>query len=207
MFVVLLGIMIVGASPIFFEEKQPKDTNSEIEGVEPKLNATVGVLLIFGAQIFSALQFVIEEKILRNYSVEPVKMVGFEGLFGMLIVSLGMVVLYPTVGHDTEGLLDVIAGWHQIINNPILWGSAIASCFSIGAFNYFGLNITRVISATSRTTIDTCRTLFVWIISLSLAWESFLWLQVIGFVVLIYGTFVFNRVIGIVPFITPPAAA
>ena len=134
-------------------------------------------------------------------------MVGLEGTFGILLVSAGMAVLYPLVGRDTGGLLDVVAGWHQIMADPILWGSSLAACLAIGAFNYFGLNITRVISATSRTTIDTCRTLFVWVISLSLAWESFLWLQVVGFLVLIYGTFVFNRVIGIVPFITRPAAA
>jgi hypothetical protein len=40
------------------------------------------------------------------------------------------------------------------------------------------------------------RTIFIWIISLALEWETFKSLQVVGFVVLIYGTFIFNDVIG-----------
>lgn len=50
-------------------------------------------------------------------------------------------------------------------------------------------------SATSRSTIDTCRTLFIWIVSLKLGWESFKWLQVVGFALLVYSTFLFNGIV------------
>ena len=66
---------------------------------------------------------------------------------------------------------------------------------SVSGFNFFGLSVTRNISATSRSTIDTCRTLFIWIVSLGLGWESFKWLQVVGFALLVWGTGVFNDVI------------
>jgi len=36
------------------------------------------------------------------------------------------------------------------------------------------------VSATSRSIIDTLRTLFVWLVSLGLGWERFNWLQVVG---------------------------
>jgi hypothetical protein len=62
-------------------------------------------------------------------------------------------------------------------------------------FNFFGLSVTRSVSATSRSTIDTCRTLFIWIISLGLGWESFKWLQVVGFAALVYFTFLFNGIV------------
>jgi len=55
--------------------------------------------------------------------------------------------------------------------------------------------VTRTVSATSRSTIDTCRTLFIWIVSLGLGWESFKWLQVVGFILLVYGTFLFNGIV------------
>ena len=66
---------------------------------------------------------------------------------------------------------------------------------SIGGFNFFGLSVTRSISATSRSIIDTCRTLFIWIVSLGLGWETFKWLQVVGFAMLVYGTFMFNDLV------------
>ena len=62
-------------------------------------------------------------------------------------------------------------------------------------FNFFGLSVTRSVSATSRSTIDTCRTLFIWLVSLALGWESFMWLQVVGFALLVYGTFLFNDIV------------
>lgn len=62
-------------------------------------------------------------------------------------------------------------------------------------FNFFGLSVTRTVSATSRSTIDTSRTLFIWIVSLGLGWETFKWLQVAGFALLVYGTFLFNDLI------------
>lgn len=62
-------------------------------------------------------------------------------------------------------------------------------------FNFFGLSVTRTVSATSRSTIDTSRTLFIWIVSLGLGWETFKWLQVLGFALLVYGTFLFNDLI------------
>lgn len=55
--------------------------------------------------------------------------------------------------------------------------------------------MTRSVSATSRSTIDTCRTLFIWVVSLGLGWESFKWLQVLGFVLLVYFTFLFNGIV------------
>ena len=39
------------------------------------------------------------------------------------------------------------------------------------------------------------RTLFIWMVSLYLGWEQFSWIQVIGFGVLVTGTFYFNGVI------------
>lgn len=62
-------------------------------------------------------------------------------------------------------------------------------------FNFFGLSVTRSVSATSRSIIDTCRTLFIWIVSLGLGWESFKMLQIVGFALLVYSTFVFNGIV------------
>lgn len=66
---------------------------------------------------------------------------------------------------------------------------------AFSGFNFFGLSVTRTVSATARSTIDTCRTLFIWLVSLSLGWETFKWLQILGFALLVYGTFLFNDIV------------
>lgn len=40
-----------------------------------------------------------------------------------------------------------------------------------------------------------CRTFFIWMVSLYLGWEQFSWVQVIGFAVMVTGTFYFNGVL------------
>ncbi|KAH6568658.1 hypothetical protein BASA50_008016 [Batrachochytrium salamandrivorans] len=157
----------------------------------------VGIFLVVLAQIFTALQFVLEEKIMAKYEVPALKAVGLEGLFGLICVAIGMPMLHYAFGvHGPPGnYFDMFAGYHMVVDHPqVLW-AGVGIIFSIAFFNWLGLSVTRNISATSRSTIDTCRTLFIWMASLALQWESFKWLQVVGFCVLIYGTFVFNDVV------------
>ena len=161
-------------------------------------NVVIGVIMIAGAQIFTATQFVFEEFILEKYSVEPLKMVGWEGLFGFIITVIGMIVLHLLIGRTEAGrygYFDAVEGWRQFTQIPGVRISSFLIMISIGGFNFFGLSVTRTVSATSRSTIDTCRTLFIWIVSLGLGWESFKWLQIVGFALLVYGTFLFNDIV------------
>jgi hypothetical protein len=189
---VMAGVAVVGVAPILFP------TESE-ESKTAKFPPIIGVALVLFAQCFSAIQFVVEEKIVMKYSATPLRLVGLEGLWGMITLSLIMPILHFTVGRDTGNYFDLVEGWRQFTFDPLIYGNTIGFAISIGLFNFFGLSITKYVSATSRTTIDTCRTLFIWIISLAVGWEAFIWLEIVGFVVLIYGTFVFNQVISLVP--------
>lgn len=89
----------------------------------------------------------------------PLKAVGLEGLFGLISIGIAMPLLYFTVGiHGPPGnYFDVVEGLRQILGNSVLLACGIGIIFSIAFFNWFGLSITRSISATSRSTIDTCR--------------------------------------------------
>ncbi|KAK0385713.1 hypothetical protein NLU13_6890 [Sarocladium strictum] len=197
---VVLGVAVVGLSGFLWPDaKAPQSNNTEADAERSSaLLALIGFLLIAGAQIFTATQFVVEEWILERYSIEPLKVVGWEGIFGLIFTVLGMVILHAAVGRTDAGRLgpfDMIEGWRQMTTQRALGTSSILIMFSIGSFNFFGLSVTRSVSATSRSTIDTCRTLFIWLASLGLGWERFKWLQIVGFALLVYATFVFNGVV------------
>ncbi|KAI9770081.1 MAG: hypothetical protein M1840_003531 [Geoglossum simile] len=159
------------------------------------IRTIIGVFLIAGAQIFTATQFVVEEWILEQYALEPLKVVGWEGVFGFVVTVVGMVVGHIAIGRGTGGYFDAVEGWREVSGYRSIAISSVLIMISIGGFNFFGLSVTRTVSATSRSTIDTCRTLFIWIVSLGLNWESFKWLQVVGFILLVYGTFLFNGIV------------
>ncbi|CAK7212384.1 hypothetical protein SBRCBS47491_001445 [Sporothrix bragantina] len=199
---VVLGVAIVGLAGAISPDTA---TNASVvvsaaaaDVGTDALRVIIGVLLIAGAQIFTATQFVLEEWILERSTIEPIRVVGWEGLFGFGVTLLGMVVLHFTIGRTEAGqygYFDMVEGWRQMTSDPRILGTSVLIMISIGGFNFFGLSVTRNVSATSRSTIDTCRTLFIWLVSLGLGWESFKWLQVLGFVLLVYFTFVFNGII------------
>lgn len=202
---VVLGVAVVGLAGAIWPDKKPE---SSLDGGKMDVAATteltdatraiVGVLLIAGAQIFTATQFVLEEWILENSSIEPLKVVGFEGVFGFTVTLLAIVVLHLTIGMTPAGRLgmfDMVEGWRQMTQNRQVAMSSLLIMISIGGFNFFGLSVTRSVSATSRSTIDTCRTLFIWVVSLGLGWETFKWLQIPGFALLVYFTFLFNGIV------------
>ncbi|OMH86273.1 Solute carrier family 35 member F6 [Zancudomyces culisetae] len=118
----------------------------------------VGVVIVLLAQIFGAFQFIVEEKVLTDYSVQPLRGVGLEGIFGAVTVTALIPILHYKFGvSDPGGFFDAGTAIDQILNNA----SVLRLCFyimlSIAFFNWFGLSVTKTMSATSRTTIDACR--------------------------------------------------
>jgi hypothetical protein len=202
---VVMGVAVVGlAGAIWPDEKpensigQPEEDSLKDGGLSDATRAIVGVLLIAGAQIFTATQFVLEEWLLERSSIEPLRVVGWEGIFGFSATLLAMLVLHATIGSTDAGrygYFDIVEGWRQMTENKQVLMTSFLIMISIGGFNFFGLSVTRSVSATSRSTIDTCRTLFIWIVSLGLGWETFKWLQIVGFALLVYFTFLFNGIV------------
>ncbi|KAK4224743.1 hypothetical protein QBC38DRAFT_511535 [Podospora fimiseda] len=193
---VMAGVGIVGLAGAIQPDKKVVSAISEVDS--DAIKVIIGVLMIAGAQIFTATQFVLEEWILERSEIEPIRVVGWEGLFGFLVTLLGMTVLHLLIGRTDEGrygVFDMVEGWRQFWEYRAVFLSSILIMISIGGFNFFGLSVTRSVSATSRSTIDTCRTLFIWIVSLGLGWETFKWLQVVGFALLVYFTFLFNGIV------------
>ena len=66
---------------------------------------------------------------------------------------------------------------------------------SIACFNATGVAITKFASASQRSTIDTSRTLVIWLLNLALGNEKFNFGQMIGFILLVFGTLVYNEIL------------
>ncbi|CEP22532.1 unnamed protein product [Cyberlindnera jadinii] len=196
--VVVAGIVIVGLSG-----KQNAGSESVDSAVSKEASSklVVGITLVLLAQVLVATQFVVEEHIVGRWTVEPLTLVGYEGSFGGSLTLLAMVAGYATVGKGTKGPFDVVNSFHEFWSNANILYSSIAIMISIGMFNFIGITLTSKMSATARSTIDTCRTALVWVVSLVLGWESFVFAQLLGFVLLGFGTLVFNGAIAIDPYL------
>ena len=109
----------------------------------------------------------------------------------MLFVLFGR----TSTGAGNSGFFDLPLGFSQTLASPAIWGTSLAICLSIALFNFSGLAVTKNVSATARSLIDTSRTVGIWAVSLLLGWEVLAPLQVVGFAMLVYGTLCFNEVL------------
>jgi hypothetical protein len=125
--------------------------------------------------------------------------VGFEGLWGVLVYAI----LLPIFQHincsgslcpsgileDTKAVFD---SWKY---DNIIWLQSIGVICSISCFNATGVAVTKYASAAQRSTVDTCRTLIIWLASLIIGWESFYWQELLGFFLLVGGTLCYNEIV------------
>uniref|UniRef100_A0A0G4HTK9 EamA domain-containing protein n=1 Tax=Chromera velia CCMP2878 TaxID=1169474 RepID=A0A0G4HTK9_9ALVE len=192
---VFFGVLFVGLSAVLFPD--PEEEMSLGGG------GLFGLILIILAQIVAAGQNVVEEKIVSKYKAAPLKCVGLEGAFGLISVVLFLVVFYFSFGNQRKGsMFDMISGFRQsFVENETILYTDLVLIFTIAILNFTGMTITYLVSATSRATVDTCRTILVWVVSLGLGWEKFraeaFPIQLVGFFVLAFGTFVFNDAVRI----------
>lgn len=77
----------------------------------------------------------------------------------------------------------------------MLLAQSLANIITIAGFNVTGVMITKYASAAQRSTIDTCRTLIIWMVFLALGQEKFLAGELAGFFLLIMGTLVYNEIV------------
>lgn len=143
----------------------------------------------------TASQFVIEEKIMGKYEVPPLEAVGLEGVFGLITTLVGVPLVEIIMDSGGDGYMNGHRGMREVVSNEIIIWSSVAIAISIGLFNFCGLAVTKSISATARSVIDTCRSVGIWAFSLAVGWETFSALQLLGFALLVLGTFLFNDII------------
>lgn len=121
LFIVVLGVAIVGLAGAIAPnpQAQPEPNSAVTAGLlslravagevktkahsDEALYTVLGVLMIAAAQIFTATQFVLEEWILEQYALEPLKVVGWEGVFGFIVTVVGMIILHFAIGTTEKG--------------------------------------------------------------------------------------------------------
>ncbi|KAG1964399.1 solute carrier family 35 member F6 [Pimephales promelas] len=186
--ITILGLVVVGLADFLNGHGNDSHKLSEV---------ITGDLLIIMAQIIVSVQMVLEEKFVYKHNVHPLKAVGTEGFFGFVILSLLLIpMFYIHVGSFADNprqvLEDALDAFCQIGHKPLIILALLGNTVSIAFFNFAGISVTKEISATTRMVLDSLRTLVIWAVSLALGWEKFQGLQILGFIILLVGTALYN---------------
>uniref|UniRef100_F7AK24 Solute carrier family 35 member F6 n=2 Tax=Macaca TaxID=9539 RepID=F7AK24_MACMU len=183
----IAGLVVVGLADLLSKQ----DSQHKLSEV------ITGDLLIIMAQIIVAIQMVLEEKFVYKHNVHPLRAVGTEGLFGFVILSLLLVPMYYIPAGSFSGnprgtLEDALDAFCQVGRQPLIAVALLGNISSIAFFNFAGISVTKELSATTRMVLDSLRTVVIWALSLALGWEAFHALQILGFLILLIGTALYN---------------
>jgi drug/metabolite transporter (DMT)-like permease len=185
----LIGVILVGLASVLYEASSAE-------------NPVLGVIIIIIAQFFAGGVFVSEQLFLENIVVHPLQAVGIEGMSGFCyyLVVLPIFNAIPCsnadfcnggfVENSVEAFRQLGASWEILL-------CMIGFMLSISLFNFTGVTTTKKAGALARSTIDTSRTLLIWVFSIFVGWEDFIWLQLIGFFFLVLGTLIYNEILQI----------
>jgi len=209
------GLMLIGSANEIIPPKLPASCpKSEVE-----TSSLLGYVLVFFSTLFIAIQFTIEEEYLKNFNCHPLKVVGWEGLFGCLGYIIILICFQfircppPPKDHITWSTLictqndlgewrleDTIFTIRQHLNDGVLVINSITYCCSVALINYSGATVTKLVSAGARAITEPIRTITIWAFFMlpivnHCHRESFNLVQFIGFLFLIAGNLIYNQII------------
>ncbi|KAL6759741.1 hypothetical protein V8C86DRAFT_2568243 [Haematococcus lacustris] len=194
----IVGVICVGTSSYL--------SGSSTQVVTPEQNLC-GMALIVISQAVQAAQLTFEDFFMADMDIPAMKIVGFEGLFGV-IGTLGIMapIAYFLPGTEGEGLHEDGLDTLQMIRNSRALQIILAiDMVALLMYNVSGMMVTGHLGAVFRTVLETTRTLFVWLLGLVLyytplgmgklgeQWNQYSYLQAFGFAVLVSGTLVYSR--------------
>ena len=177
------------------------------------LNATsdsgkmvLGIGLIVAGQFCNAVQMIVEEIYLKKRSLEPLLVVGMEGLWGSLIMCFVVLpIIYFIPGDDNGSYENAIDALYMIKNSWSLALLIVGYWLSIAFYNFFGLSVAKSLTSVHRTLIDALRTMAVWGVQLVIYyrfsrdlgedWNQYSWLELAGFLLLLCGTLIYNSIL------------
>jgi len=156
----LCGITLVGSSSLLSGE----GSSTQVISQEQML---MGMALIIISQAVQAAQITFEDFFMADMDIAPMKIVGFEGFFGIIGTLLIMApITYYLGGVEGEGIHEnIIDTWTMIRNSSKLQTILLVDMFALLMYNLAGMMVTGHLGAVFRTVLETMRTLFVgWLI-------------------------------------------
>ena len=145
-------------------------------------------------------------------TLDPVALVGFEGVWGLLYYAI----IAPILSLTPRSSLTFSTVWHEnfqdtfvmLSNSPDLVWLCFGFFCTILIYNIAANFVTQSLSAVVRSILEACRVMGVWIVgliffytrfavSIGEPWTNWSYLELFGFMVLMYGTFSYKGLVKI----------
>lgn len=226
LFICVLGLTCVGFASVFATSAKPVPVSEDLNrtnstsfhhdaaaaDADPMGNISLqdqlfGITVILAGQVVCAVQYVVEEFLLKPPNDAPVlALVGLEGAWGtLMMVFLLPFMTYYMKGDDAygsyENMYDTV---FRIEHDSFIMWTMLAFVVSVLIYNIAAVMVTAEASCIHHTFLDATRTVVIWVISVCMFYMSshgqigepltkWSYLQGFGFFLLILGELVYDR--------------
>jgi hypothetical protein len=208
--IVVIALLIIGVSSILI----PSEEGTLQSTIGQKV---LGVLFVIASQVFQAAQIIIEENLMKEESMAALELVGWEGIWGFLMiifVAFPFALIVPgsdpsPLGTSLENFMDSFLQFQT--GAVVIW--CVVWIVAVLGFNMFGMLVISHTSALNHSLIDAVRGLLVWITMLITTaagapfgekWVAWSWLELGGFITLVSGILIYNKLWELPFFEYPP---
>jgi multidrug transporter EmrE-like cation transporter len=204
----VVSVVFVGTAAILNSENDDASGTSSTTEMYGGSEALLGIGLVMSGAFIQALQFVFEEKVMAmdEAAAPPLLLIGMEGLWGTVLC---LFVVYPLAyylpGKDHGRYEDPFNTYHMIMNSSTIQWAFLAYFLVIFAYNLFAVLVTFSLNSIWHAILDNFRPITVWgtdmfiyyaLVSLKgdfgEPWTKYSWVQLLGMIVLLYGTAIYN---------------
>lgn len=212
---VLVAMIIIGKAATKEQSSPDQDVLDEkhmLELQRKSNEALFGISLIVGGQVVQAIQYVWEEKVMKDLKLEPFFLVGIEGVFGACAMFfIGFPVLYYIFpGHDVDNSLESFSDSIVMLQNSSQLQKLLTIyVVAIMVLNMLSVTCTKLMTGVVRALVQNgLRTATVWGVDLLLfyvvtdgkygeSWDG-KWslLQAVGFGVYMVGMLLYMEIVG-----------
>lgn len=210
----MVGVFLVGLASVWGQADAGTDASADGGGHNMLL---VGMSLALLGQVVQAGQVVAEEWLLVDMDLPGIQVVGFEGVWGVVVM---LATVFPVLklipGSDHGCLEDDSSVVAMATSNNTIFAVMFVFWLSCGLYNVAGIAVTGALSAVHRVMLEAFRTSIVWVFGLGVhylvdsaspygeSWTAYSWLELVGFGVLMVGQVVYGQMVK-VPGLAYPA--
>jgi drug/metabolite transporter (DMT)-like permease len=209
--IVVIATVIIGVASVLMPSND-EDESSHATGTQKLF----GCLLVVASEVVQAGQIVTEQFLLHDLNMPALEVVGWEGIWGcilMVLLAFPFALIIPgkdpsPLGNSLENFMD---SFMQLGNGKVA-GVSVLFVVAVLGLNMFGMLVTSSSEAVNRTLLESVRTILVWIVMLIAfaahagfgeQWCRWSWLELAGFVIMIGGTIIYNKMVRLPGFTYP----
>jgi len=194
----VLGIIVVGLTQYL----NGIAGASSAEAAQNDINT--GIMCVLLSLLMSSMQMTVEEKIMKEYQITPLKLIGLEGFWGLILSTIAIFATslipcsYVINGGVCQSNGYVEAPWpgySTVFGSSTLLMWVMIDVFAVAGTNSNAATVTKNLSALSTAILVVTTDVVVWLAGLIFNGETFYVVQLLGFIMLVTGCLLYEKVI------------